>query len=775
MLCYIKRTNQPPEIEFRVLVPKRDPHSQLDPLLPQPSKGVPGRLHTLMQSLAAGRRPQWVMVLPLLGMIVFAAADWYSALPATATARYMGRDSCVQCHTTQGEQWHGSHHDRAMELPNEASVLGDFKDSKFTRFDVTTKFFRRGEKFFVNTEGPDGEHHDYEIKYTFGVEPLQQYMIEFPDGRVQVLRVSWDTIKNEWFYMTPPDVTDERIEPGDPLHWTGIGQNWNTMCAECHSTNLQKNFDPESNTYTTTFSEIDVSCETCHGPGSLHVELAESRSLFWDRRHGYGLSDLKQATSTEQVETCAPCHSRRQQIHTGYQADEKYLDHFDPSLLRAGLYHADGQVLDEVYVYGSFLQSKMYAEGIRCTDCHNPHSLELKFEGNRLCGQCHQPGKYDSPTHHHHTDPAATQCVNCHMVEQNFMVIDGRRDHSFRIPRPDLSAQLETPNACNRCHTKSEESSDWAAMAVREWYGDKRPNDPHYGVAIAAAWRGDEKATELLQKLLRRKDTPDIVRATATELLANYPSQTNQRLVRQAVDDASPMVRTAGLRALSVEFLLRFPQQVAAHLEDPIRLVRLAAARRLAGEAARLIDAKYRDDLDRAIVEYRSAQNVMQERAAAQLNLAALSQSLGNNRATIKSLRRAIRLEPYLSGVRDKLASLLEQSGADPTEIHELREEEAALLARNCKLLPEHAQLRYQRGMLLYLLGKYDEARQALEDACKLGPDTYSNWLALALICEKQQHWQQAGEALKQMNRLRPKDPAVREILQRIQLSRAKQ
>lgn len=712
------------------------------------------------------------VIVAMFCLATYVFADWYSAMPITATASYVGRNSCAECHATQVDQWHGSHHDRAMELPSDSSVLGDFNDTSFTRFGVTTKFFRRDGKYFVNTEGPDGEFQDFEIKYTFGCEPLQQYMVEFPDGRVQVLRVSWDTVKNEWFYVTPPDVLDERIEPGDPLHWTGIGQNWNTMCAECHSTNLQKNFDAETNTYTTTYSEIDVSCEMCHGPASMHVELANSNSLFWDRNHGYGLVKLKGGSAETQIETCAPCHSRRSQIHANYRAGDEFLDHFDPSLLHEGLYHADGQILDEVYVYGSFLQSKMHAKGVRCTDCHNPHSLNLKYEGNRLCAQCHLPGKYDSPTHHHHTDPAATQCVNCHMMEQHYMVVDGRRDHSFRIPRPDLSEQLGTPNACNSCHDKPEETSEWAAQAVREWYGEKRPDDPHYGVALAAGRRGDPEAETLLLELSKRKDTPDIVRATALDLLGNYNSVESRRQSREAIDDSNPLVQTAGLRSLSIEFLTRFPKKIAARLQDRIRLVRLAAARRLVGQAEELVDPELRDALKQAVVEYRAAQKVMEERAAAQLNLAALSQAEGDNLATIQSLRRAMAQEPYLSGVRDKLAKLLEQEGGDAEEILRLRAEEADLLKRNYKFMPDSAGLRYQRGMLLYLIGELDEARLALEEACELDGANYGNWLALALICEKQQRWDDTAKALRKMNEIRPNDPAVRGILQRIEQAR---
>ena len=713
--------------------------------------------------------PQLLVLAGLLATgAIWCAVDWLNGLPADAKATYVGRQTCAACHQTELEHWTGSHHDRAMELANDETVLGDFRDVEITRFGVTSRFFTRDGNYYVHTEGPDGELRDYQVKYTFGVEPLQQYMVEFPDGRVQVLRHSWDTLRGEWFYVTPTDVTDERIEPGDPLHWTGIAQNWNTMCAECHSTNLQKNFDLATNSYHTTYSEIDVSCETCHGPASLHLELAEGRSLFWDRRHGYGLAELKGGTAALQIDTCAPCHSRRTPVHPNFQPGDRFLDHYSPALVSTGLYHADGQILDEVYVYGSFLQSKMYAEGIRCTDCHNPHSLKLKYEGNRLCAQCHQPGKYDVLSHHHHTDAAATQCVNCHMPSRNYMVIDGRRDHSLRIPRPDLSVALGTPNACNDCHTKPGEDAAWAAQAVRNWYGDKRPDDPHYAPALAAAREADPNGFEQLRRVLRRKQTPDIIRASATELLSNYPDSETDVLCRKLIDDDSPLVRAAALGALSGESLRRGVNKVSTLLYDPVRLVRFAAARRLVGAAATLLDSEFRQKLDDAIAEYRQAQQLILDRAGSHINLGMLSTQLGNTTAARKSLQTAIRLEPYLSGVRGELARLLEIDGGDPNQVRHLREAEVELLTRDARLLPGQSGPLYQRGMLLYLLGRIDQARASFDEACRLSPNSYDNWLALALICERQQDWDRATEALGRLYKLRPKDPAIPGILQRI-------
>ena len=719
-------------------------------------------------ALRSGHVTLFVLGGLILMLALWASVDWYSALPADVQATYVGRDTCAKCHQNQLRLWTGSDHDRAMELPGEATVLGDFNNSAFTRFGITTRFFRRDGKYFVNTEGPDGAFQDFEIKYTFGIRPLQQYMVEFPDGRVQVLRVSWDTHKNEWFYVTPSDVTDERILPGDPLHWTGIGQNWNSMCAECHSTNLVKNYDLETNSYHTTYSEIDVSCETCHGPGSVHVQLAESNSLFWDRVHGYGLPQLKDAPNHKQIETCAPCHSRRSPVHPGFEAGNDFLSHYEPSLIHSGLYHTDGQILDEVYVYGSFLQSKMHTKGVHCSDCHNPHSLELKYEGNRLCAQCHQPGKYDSPSHHHHTDTVATQCVTCHMPARTYMNIDDRRDHSLRVPRPDLTVKLGTPNVCNDCHTEPFETPQWAAEQVRQWYGDKRPDDPHFALAFDAAQRGEAEGLDLVRKLLRRRETPDIIRATAVDLLSNYRTAESDRLCRQAFLDTSPLVRAAAVRSISNVSQDRFVKEIADRLEDPIRMVRSAAARRLVHDASEYDQAEFQETLTAAIAEYLAGQSMMLERGGSHINQAALSKALKDYEAAQASLKTAIRLEPYLSGVRGELASIMQQQGGDPDEIRHLREEEVDLMTRDSKLLPTSPQPHYQRGMLLYLLDRHDEALEALEKACQLAPNSFDNWMALSLLCEQQRRWDLAVTAIKNMNRVRPEDPRARAIYQRM-------
>ncbi len=732
---------------------------------------------------AQSSRIKYLCVIGLGGVLATVAWDWYTALPPEALVRatYVGRPTCAECHQLQQDSWHGSHHDRAMELASDESVVGDFNNTTFERLGATTRFFRRDGKFFVNTEGPDGEHHDYEIKYTFGIEPLQQYMVEFPRGRVQVLRVSWDTERKQWFEVTPPDVPDERLLPTDPLHWTGVAQNWNSTCAECHSTNLQKKYDTATDTYHTTYSEIDVSCEECHGPGSVHVELARGRSLFWDRNVGYGLAKLKSLDTTIEIEACAKCHSRRNMIHEGFRPGRPFLDYYEPSLLAAGLYHDNGQILDEVYVYGSFLQSKMYAEQVRCSDCHNPHSLELKFTGNRLCTECHLPGKYDSPTHHHHpAESPGAQCIECHMPLRTYMVIDGRRDHSFHIPRPDLSVLLGTPNACNDCHTKPYETPQWAADAVRNWYGDHRPDDPHWAPAIWAGNRGLPIGEALLAEVIRRPETPPIVRATAVSLTGQYASPDNLAAQQAALKDVSPLVRTAAVRVLSGTSVEQLITQLGRSLTDRNRSVRTAAARRLVTLPRNQLESIYRAPLDRALDEYREAQQIQVDRAHGHINLGWLARQLGHLNEAAEELRLAIRMEPYLTGPRSELIAVLAAQVGNAEEIRELRRQEAELRQRDTELLPNNAEIFHQLGLLRYLLGEHEAAATALAEACRLSPAVYEYRMMLALLQERryelegdEHHYDAATASLDMLQRMRPEDLRAGKIRARLEATRA--
>jgi len=743
--------------------------------------------------------------------------------PAAAThpATYVGRDACVSCHEAATQHWQGSHHDLAMQPADESTVLGDFADASFTHFDHTSNFFRRDGDFYVRTDGPDGELHEYKVAYTFGAVPLQQYLVAFPDGRYQVLGLCWDTRLvaeggQRWFHIYP----DEEIAHDDPLHWTALSQNWNYMCAECHSTDLRKNYRPEERRFETTWSEIDVSCEACHGPGSHHASAAEAvargeapedharTGLAVDlktRDGGYWAFDpgaatvkrtLPRAERTE-IEMCARCHSRRSVLTEEYVHGRPLMDSHRPALLDEHLYHADGQISDEVFVYGSFVQSKMYAAGVTCSDCHDPHGLELLGPGSSLCARCHAPDRFDTPAHHHHEQgtPGA-DCVACHMPEQTYMVVDPRADHSLRVPRPDLTVTLGTPNACTGCH--DDRSAQWSADTVVEWYGSERTDAPHYGEALHAGRVGRPGAREALMALSLDPDAPGIARATAAARLGDFPDPEIVPVVREALADADPLVRMGALATLqALEPGMRL-DLAAPLLGDEIRAVRIAAGHQLAAVPAEQMTDAQRSAVEHALDEYRAELRMHADRPDSHLNLGVLNLDLGRLEQAEAAYRRALEIDPAFGPASVNLVDLLRLTGRDDesTEVFEqaLRagpndatllhaqglllvrqgrlDEALAPLRRAAELEPSSPRYAFVFGVALHSAGQPQLALTILESAHLRNPGDRDLLYALATINLDAGHAEQALEFAGKLVELAPQDPAARQLLQSLQASR---
>ncbi len=652
-----------------------------------------------------------------------------------APNQYVGQDVCAGCHPEQTVQWSGSHHDLAMQLATDSTVLGDFTNTKLTHFGVTSSFFKKNSKFMVRTEGADGKLEDFVIKYTFGVHPLQQYLIEFPGGRLQALSLAWDTRMKEqggqrWFHL----YSNEKIAHNDELHWTKLNQNWNSMCAECHSTRLEKNYDPISKTFSTTWSEINVSCEACHGPGSDHVAWADRKpgweaqnankglQLLLDERKGIQWKINQESgkvyrseirTSDKEIEMCARCHSRRSPITRDYVHGERLLDHYFPMRLGEGMYFSDGQIEDEVYVYGSFVQSKMYQAGVTCSDCHEPHSLDLKSPGNGVCLQCHQADKYNDTGHHFHKPgQLGTSCAECHMPPRIYMVVDPRHDHSMRIPRPDLSVELGTPNACNHCH--QDKSSQWAAEQVVNWYGRTPKGSQVYATMLHAARNEMPDAGNGLAVLIRDKQTPDIVRATALAEIGPYLNRATFDVLTAGHADDNPMVRAATLTTLEAA-----PSKLQAGLawrllNDPVRAVRIEAARVLAAIPADEMAKDKRAMLENRINEYIESQLVMAERPGAQMNLGNLYVARGEADKAVTAYLTATTLDPrYVPGY------------INLAHFYGLRGEEVKaenILRQAARSIPDNGYLQHALGLSLVRQKRADEAVEALRLAARLNP-----------------------------------------------------
>jgi len=636
--------------------------------------------------------------------------------------------TCASCHDDQAAAFAKSHHAKAMALANERTVRGNFNDVQFDHDGFVTRFFRHDGGFFVRTEGPDGKEADFEVKYTFAYEPLQQYLVDLGGGRLQALDIAWDTVKQEWFWLgvgTP-------AKPGSTYHWTGPFYRWNRTCIDCHSTDPQAHFQPETNSYQSTYVATSIGCQTCHGPGAKHVEWAQKKSE--------GVPSIGSDPGLSKVDenACFGCHSRRIRLGEGQGAGKPFLDSFSPALLRPDLYFPDGQIRDEVFEYGSFQQSKMARAGVTCLDCHKPHEGVLKAEGNALCLQCHSEavserfakqhpnGLFDTPAHTHHpVGSSGSQCVNCHMPQRTYMKVDPRRDHSFVIPRPDLSASYGTPNACTACHEGKTDA--WAAEEMDRWYGTAWRQRKTIAHAFAGTAKGGPAAVDALRNLVEDRDQAGLVRGSAIAQTGRIGGADVVADVRTAAGDPDPLLRLGAAEAagtLPPEARLDILGELFG---DEMRAVRVAAATALGSAPTPEFLGDQRGSFEAAVADLRAYIEANADFAEANNSYGMFLMGQRRTQDAEKAFRQAIVLDPSLSGPHINLAELFRATGQDDKSERTYAEAVAAS--------PDQADLRYGHALSLVRTKAMPEAIREFEEATRLDPGNarYKTTLSIAL------------------------------------------
>ncbi len=693
------------------------------------------------------------------------------SVPATPVVRgpaeYVGTPACASCHEAEHQGWLGSHHDLAMQKATPETVLGDFDDVTVKYYKETARFIRDGDAFVVEALGADGKRARFPVIYTFGVDPMQQYLVEVEPGRLQSFLFAWDTRpKGEggqrWFHLQP----DEYIEPGDPLHWTGPSYNWNYSCADCHSTAVKKNYDRASKRYATEYFEINVGCEACHGPGSRHVELEEAKAkrrpanTGFDRRlpppekrkwsfvEGGDIAVLATSQPSDETSTCAPCHSRRADLGGD---GTSYHDRYRLAALDELLYFDDGQIKDEVYVYGSFLQSRMHAAGVVCSDCHDGHTAELRAEGNALCTRCHKAATYDDPKHYFH-EPGTdgSLCTDCHMPQRTYMVIDERADHRFGLPRPALAAKIGAPDACTGCHSKK--SAEWAEGHIDKHF-DKRADDVFAEVLHAARMQQPEGEPGLIE-LVATGTAPAIIRATALLELRNLASPALPALLMRAARDPSPIVRrtvAVASRDLPTE---QRPEVARELLRDPVRTVRIEAVAALLGTHAGAWSESDRAALKAATAEYIEARAFNADRGEGLVDLAHVALLAGDVEHAEGNLRETLDIDPTFTAAYVNLADLYRSQQRD--------EEAEAVLREGLKAAADRGSVEFALGLTLIRLGQSSEAMAHLRRAHEMRPEVirFGYVYAVAQFDSGQQ-----AASLQTLERMRQRYPANRDIL----------
>lgn len=706
---------------------------------------------------------------------------------------FVGSEACRECHPKVFEKWAGSYHADAMAPATEKTVRGDFGGATFEYFGTVSEFYRRGGAFWVRTEGPDGVMADYPVAFVFGVWPLQQYLVRFPGGRLQCLSIAWDDVKKRWYSLYPND----KIPPGDWLHWTRGAQNWNGMCSECHSTNPRKGFDPEKGTYDTTYSQINVSCESCHGPGSLHVKWARLPAMARPASEDYRLVvSTRGMSAREQVELCAPCHARRFYLKDyQHEPGTDLLDHLIPSLLEEHLYFPDGQVRDEVYEYASFVQSKMYRNGVRCSDCHDPHTTKRHKEDNELCLKCHRGDTYNTGLHHFHKETFEGKpspgwlCQNCHMPQRVYMGVDWRADHSIRVPRPDLSLSLGVPNACTNPACHAGKGDRWAMDAYSKWYGQARR--PHYGTALAAAREERPEALADLVRITQDRLLPTIVRATAVDLLGRYPGPLSAEAVTKALQDEESMVRRAALDRADLLPPEERMRRVNPLLQDPVRGVRTQAARTLAETPGFLERSAGDPAFKAALSEFESAMRYQGDFASSGFNLGNLYRALGRDEEAERQYRQSLQIDPLFVRTRVNYALLLSGMGRNGEAEAQLRQalkaepgqpaatynlgllmaemgrlpEAVDFLRKAARSMPGDARLEYNLALALRDSGKTAEAEASLKRALALEPDSPDFLFALADLYARGGKAEEARETAERWAQKHPEDARAKQFL----------
>ena len=578
-----------------------------------------------------------------------------------------------------------------MERADASSVLGDFSDVTFRYFGRETRFSRRGSAFLVTTENQQGKAQTFEIAYTLGYAPLQQYLVQLDDGRIQALPFAWDARERarggqRWFHLYPnADVT-----PGDPLFWMRPRQNWNHMCGDCHTTSFSKRFSDATGRFDSQWSELGDGCESCHGAGSAHVEAAQHGAL------GAAARDLVTGmhTQAEQLDRCGVCHARRVRLRED-ASNERMHDTWRPELLQDGLYFVDGQIKDEVFEIGSFLQSKMAARGVTCSHCHEPHAARLRKEGNALCTQCHDRRAFDGPQHHFHADGSeGARCVSCHMPSRTYMVVHERRDHRIAVPRPDLSDALGTPNACAGCH--AERGNAWAAAAIARHRSGRRqgPSGAELlGPALWSARHEQPDAAPSVRALLANPTVAGLSKATALAALGAGAPGGAAAFAGPWLRDPDPWLRLGAVEALHAAPAAERAPLLADAASDASRAVRWAVAPLLGTVPAGALPAGARDGVGALLTDYQAWLTANADRAGALVELADFRRAAGDPTGARAAFERALRRDDTSLVAYLNFADSLSGNGDDAAA--------ETLLRKARALYPDSADAHFALGMLL--------------------------------------------------------------------------
>ncbi|WP_158253198.1 tetratricopeptide repeat protein [Marinobacter maroccanus] len=676
---------------------------------------------------------------------------------ASTEVAFADVSECAGCHASEVREWSGSQHAVAMAPATPDTVEGNFSNGRFADSDIQANFRREGEGYVIRlSEG--GNSREWPVRYTFGVYPLQQYLVDVGHGRLQAFNIAWDTRAESeggqrWFRL---DESDQN-HPGDAMHWTGVYQNWNNQCADCHSTGLKRNYDAESDSYDTHWQQISVGCAACHENAEEHAHAAlDGKSLApgvelaamgaWLVSQG-ARPPMHEGpdSSPNQVPSCGRCHSLRTSLTD--QGGGQVHDQFSLTRLDEPFYYSDGRIREEVFVLGSFEQSKMFEAGVVCSDCHNPHTGNLKAQGNAVCTQCHSAADFDTPEHHRHgRGSEGAQCVNCHMPESTFMKIDARREHSFMVPRPDISNASSSPDVCLGCHT--DKNRDWSITEVDGWFPELYEQETWYHV--------QQRPSSGMVEYLQNPDEPALRRATLLEQQGQWLAQEQPSLVANLSASDQVVMRESAFRILrhgSAEHARRVGE---AGLIDSSLAVRIAAFESLTWLGVELDSAPW----EKVRGEYEHFLEMQSDLPSGLVLKARYLLARDFVYKAERTLEKALNKDPGYAPGTILLTDILRSGGRNLEAIDAIN--------RTLEQTPDEASLIHLRGLINLKLKDYSKALEDLERATALAPDQWLFGYRYAVALFQLQQQDEARKVTGALLERFPENPQLQALMKHL-------
>jgi len=678
----------------------------------------------------------------------------FIAIPVSSDAGkdsgYAGSVSCRECHEKFYTLWSTSHHGLAMQPYTKAFAANNLTPQT-EDITIKNKNYRFDIKKGIVTESFKKDRKNYPVKHVMGGKYVYFFLTPMERGRLQVLPISYDVRKKEW-YDTTASFVRHFIETTDrPVDWKDPMLTFNTACYGCHVSQLKTNYDLKTDSYKSTWAEPGINCETCHGPGEAHNKMAKATPK------GQPLKELKiistkTMTPEQRDHMCVSCHTKGGPITAGFTPGDRYFDHFDLTTLEHPDFYPDGRDLGENYTYTLWMMSPCVKVGkLECMHCHTS-SGRYRFKKekfNDACMPCHDKHVKDPIVHtHHKPDSEGSKCISCHMPKTEFARME-RSDHSMRPPMPTASIAFKSPNACNVCH--KDKDARWADDFVHKWRTrDYQSPVIHVSNLIEAGRKREWNRLEEMLSYIANKDRDQVYAASLLRLLMACHDEKKWPVLIKALNDPSPLVRTAAAEGLQGYYT---PESVDALLKtarDEYRLVRIRAISSLAAIPVEYIPEQQRKYFQSALNELKASLMVRPDDFGAHYNLGNYYMSLREYKKAVSSFETAIKLRP------DAVVPYVNISMAY-VNLGDKKKAEGSL-RKALKIEPENAPANFNLGLLMAEMGRMENAENALMTAFMADPQMAQAAYNLCIILAKDRI-SEAVTWCRKASDLRPQEP----------------